>query len=263
MNSTRHFRPSSITTSEILKLLRRPLRPSPGKRARASAFLLACCLFGAARRAQAQTPATVTDERVWFTLMFQSKADAPGHWRWSFENIVRSRDGFSTVDNAGIRPIVNYVINKHSTVGGGYAVIEYWPAATPAFTEQRSFEQYIFASKVPGGNFTLRERLEQRYIEHNDGTAWRLRQQFRYSHPVKKGSPVSLLGYDELFVHFNDTRLARQGVDQNRIFGGISDTINKTWKFEVGYLNQYIPGPGSPVAPRMNHVLSGNLAISF
>ena len=222
-------------------------------------MLVACCLLGATHRAEAQT--TVTDERVWFTLMFQSRADAPGHWRWSLENIVRSRDGFSTVDNAGFRPILNYAIDKHSTVGGGYAYIEYWPAPTPAFHEQRSFEQYIFTSKVPGGNFTLRERLEQRYIEHNDGTAWRLRQQFRYSHPLK--GPISLVGYDELFVHLAKTRATPQGVEQNRIFGGISDTINKAWKFEVGYLNQYAPSHGGGAAPRMNHVLSGNLAIAF
>ena len=222
--------------------------------------MLACCLFGAARQAQAQLT-TITDERVWFTLMFQSKTDTKGPWRWSFENIVRSRDGVSTVDNAGIRPILNYVINKHSTVGGGYAYIEYWPDAKPSFHEQRAFEQYIFTSKVPGGNFTLRERLEQRFTEHNDGTAFRLRQQFRYSHGIKKGSPISLVGYDELFIHLNQTRLLRQGVEQNRIFGGISDTINKTWKFEVGYLNQYVPGHG--LTAHMNHVLSTNLAIAF
>lgn len=248
-----------------LKPRREPRRPLPIRPSVARAALLLCCLLACASRAEAQTAPKdlITDERVWFTLAFQSRADAPGHWRWSVENIARSRDGVSALDNAAIRPILNYVIDKHSTVGGGYAFVEYWPATAPSYSEQRSFEQYIFTSKVPGGNFTLRERLEQRYIEHNDGTAWRLRQQFRYSHPVKKGSPISLVGYDELFVHFNETRLTRQGVEQNRIFGGISDTINKTWRFEVGYLNQYAPTHGGLIAPRMNHVLSGNLAIGF
>lgn len=225
--------------------------------------MLACCLLGGARGAHAQVVSRdlVTDERVWFTLAFQSRADAPGHWRWSFENIARSRDGVSTLDNAAIRPLLNYVINKHSTVGGGYAYVVYWPAVGSSFSEHRAFEQYIFTSKIPTGAFTLRERLEQRVVEHNDGTAWRLRQQFRYSHPLKAGSPVALVGYDELFVHLNGTKAFKQGVEQNRIFGGISDTINKTLRFEVGYLNQY--GPGHGLAAKMNHILSGNLAISF
>ena len=224
---------------------------------------LVCCLLGGARGAQAQVASQdlLTDERVWFTLAFQSRADAPGHWRWSFENIARSRDGVSTLDNAAIRPLLNYVINKHSTVGGGYAYVVYWPAGKAEYAEHRAFEQYIFTSKIPTGSFTLRERLEQRFVEQNDGTAWRLRQQFRYNHPLKAGGPVALVGYDELFVHFNETKLFKQGVEQNRIFGGISDTINKTLRFEVGYLNQYAPGHGS--AAKMNHILSTNLAIGF
>ena len=224
---------------------------------------VASCLLVFAGRAGAQTPAldTVTDERVWLSVALTSRSDAPGPWRWAFENIMRTREGVSVIDVASIRPIINYVIDKHSTVGGGYQYAVNLPATT-ALVEHRIFQQYIFTTKIGRGTFVLRERLEERFIENNSGMAARLRQQFRYSLPVRPGSRFSLVGYDELFLHLNDTTATHQGVDQNRIFGGIGQTINSRLRYEVGYLNQYYPGR-TAVAARMNHVLSGSFAIAF
>ena len=231
---------------------------------RFAVFLLCvCALVGVANQAAAQSPSstTVTDERVWFVLGLQSRTDRPGPWRWAVENILRTRDGVNVIDVAGIRPIVNYVIDKHSTVGGGYAFVVNSPE-TIALHEHRVFQQYIFTSKIATGTLTVRERLEERFIEKNSGMAGRLRSQVRYSLPIKPGSKFSLIGYDELFVHLNDTTVTRQGVDQNRIFGGFGQVINPMFRYEVGYLNQYYPGHNI-VPPRMNHVLSGAFGISF
>jgi hypothetical protein len=194
-------------------------------------------------------------------VALQSRADRPGPWRWSFENILRSRDGVQTIDVAGVRPIVNYTIDSHSTVGGGYAYVVYSPETT-GLAEHRVFQQYIWTNKFGAGTFTVRERLEERFFEGNSGVAVRLRQQFRYSRPVKRGSKFSLIGYDELFIHFNETTAYKQGVDQNRIFGGIGQTLNRMLRYEVGYLNQYYPSHGVAAA-RLNHVLSGSFGISF
>jgi hypothetical protein len=92
--------------------------------------------------------------------------------------------------------------------------------------------------------------------------AARLRSQFRYTRPLKTGSRFSLVGYDELFVYLNSTTATRRGVDHNRVFVGIGETLSRTYRYEVGYLNQYVLGHDI-VAPRMNHVLSGSFAISF
>lgn len=228
-----------------------------------AALLALLMMLGVAGRALAQTPVreTVTDERVWFVLVMQTRADRPGPWRYSVENIIRTRDGINAIDVLGVRPIVNYVIDKHSTVGGGFGMVMYTPATT-SLIEQRLFQQYIFTTKLWRGTFTVRERLEERFIEGNSGMAARLRQQFRYSMPIRTGSKFSIVGYDELFLHLNDTTATDQGVDQNRIFGGIGQTINASMRYEVGYLNQYAPAHGA-VAPRMNHVLSGSFAFSF
>jgi hypothetical protein len=226
-------------------------------------ILLVLCVLGFASRAAAQTPPadTLTDERLWTTFVLQRRADAPGPWRWSLETIVRTRDGVQTIDNAALRPIVNFNVDKHSTIGGGYAYVVYSPA-TIALAEHRWFQQYIWNSKIAGGSLQVRERLEERFLEGNSGMAGRLRNLVRYSHAIKTGSRFSAIGYDELFLHLNDTTVTRQGVDQNRIFGGIGEALSKRYRYEVGYLNQYLPGH-DVVRDRMNHVLSGNFAISF
>ena len=70
------------------------------------------------------------------------------------------------------------------------------------------------------------------------------------------------IAYDELLLHLNDSRLRPQGVDQNRIFGGLQVAAWPSGRVEAGYLNQFLPGLRG-TADRMNHVLSTVLAISF
>ncbi len=220
-----------------------------------------CCLLGLSGLASNAGAQTVTDERVWFTLTLQSRTDRPSPWQWSVENILRTRDGVSTIDTAAFRPILNFRLDRHSTVGGGYTYAEYSPA-TIGLIEHRAFQHYVWTSQLAGGTLNVRERLEERFIDGNSGMAARLRSVVRYGHPIAKGSKISLVGYDELFLHLNTTTLTRQGVDQNRAFAGVSDTLNRTTRFEVGYLNQFAPGHGV-VKDRMNHVLAGTLAFSF
>lgn len=247
--------------------MRFTIRQPQRNRLRESVFqfaaLAALALFGFAGQAAAQTAPldTIVDERVWSTLIIQRRADAPGPWRWGVESFLRTRDGVSAIDSAAVRPVVNYNLDKHSSIGGGYGYVVNSPA-TLDLREHRLFQQYIFTTPSNGGTILVRERLEERIIERNTGTAVRLRSQFRYSHPIKPGSHFSLVGYDELFVYLNSTTVTRQGVDHNRLFGGIGQTLNHTYRYEVGYLNQYIPGHNI-IPNRVNHVLSGLFVISF
>lgn len=204
----------------------------------------------------------MTDERVWFTLNLQERGSPDSPWRWTFETIVRSRDGVSEVDTLSLRPTVIYHLDKHSSVGGGYAFAPMFPASGGVLIEQRAYGQYIFTGGLAGGTFTYRMRMEARFIEANDGTLMRFRNQARYMRPVHRGSKVAWIGYDELSLHLNDTRLRPQGVDQNRIFGGLQIAAWPSGRVEAGYLNQFLPGLRG-TADRMNHVLSAVLAISF
>jgi hypothetical protein len=211
-------------------------------------------------RAAAQT--TITDERVWFTFILQGPIGADtSKWRLSLESFFRSRNGVDELDSAAVRPILLYTLNKHHSVGGGYALAPSFPITGGTTIEHRWFEQYQWTQGMFGGTLTARTRLEQRFIENNSGVDHRFREAVRYSHPIVKGGRTYLTGYDELFVHLNDTTRSKQGVDQNRAFAGAGENFNKTWRVEVGYLNQFIPGHLLP--DRMNHVLSGTLMISY
>lgn len=224
------------------------------------ALLLAGCVCAWPAAAAAQD--TITDERVWFTLNLQERGSPDSPWRWTFETIVRSRDGVNEVDTLSLRPTVIYSLDKHSSVGGGYALAPMFPAAGGAIIEQRAYGQYGFTSGLAGGTFTYRTRMEARFIEGNDGTLVRFRNQARYTHPFRQGSKVAWIAYDELLVHLTDSRLRPKGVDHNRIFGGLQIAAWPSGRVEAGYLNQFLPGHRG-AADRMNHVLSTVLAISF
>ena len=224
------------------------------------ALLLAGCVCAWPVAAAAQD--TITDERVWFTLSLQERASPDSPWRWTFETVFRSRDGVDDLDVLVVRPTIIYTLDSHSSVGGGYAFAPSFPSAGGVTVEQRAYGQYGFTSGLAGGTFSCRIRLEARFIEGNDGTLMRLRNQARYTHAIHRGSRLSWMAYDELSLHLNDTRLRAQGIDQNRLFGGLQIAAWPAGRVEAGYLNQFLPGLRG-TADRMNHVLSTVLAISF
>ena len=114
---------------------------------------------------------------------------------------------------------------------------------------------------MTGGTLTLRTRMEGRFIVDDTNAVARLRQQVRFSRPIKAGSQIALVGYDELFIHLNGSNRYKRGIDHNRAFVGITDTFSPTFRLEAGYLNQYMPGHGG--LDRMNHILSVLTAVSF
>ena len=221
--------------------------------------LFVCFLLTWAADARAQA---IIDERVWFSASFLETGSASSPWRWALELFVRSREGVSEIDSAAVRPIVLYALTSHSLIGGGYAIGPQFPVSGGTLIEQRVFGQYVWTGAIAGGTLTFRTRMESRFIESNSGALGRFRQQVRFSHVVRKGSKLSLVAYDELLVHLNDTTRYARGVDQNRAFGGMSAAATPSTRVELGYLNQFLPGHRG-ASDRMNHILSGALVVSF
>ncbi|HXT71302.1 MAG TPA: DUF2490 domain-containing protein [Vicinamibacterales bacterium] len=221
-------------------------------------FLLSAVLFSSTE-ALGQT---VTDERVWFTTTLQEPGNPGSPWRWSFETTLRSREGVSELDTVVVRPTLIYALTPHSSIGVGYAFVPSFPATGGTTLENRIYGQYIWTGPAGGGTLTMRTRVESRFIEANSGPLGRVRQQVRYSRPVRQGSRLSWVGWDELSLHLNNTSRSPRGVDQNRAFGGLSLAATGRVRVESGYLNQFLPGHrGAP--DRRNHILSGTLTISF
>ena len=222
-------------------------------------LLTACALIlSATGSAGAQT---VVDQRAWLTVTMQGSVAQHSPWRWSFDAIVRSRDGVSALDVASLRPALYYTLTSHSTLGGGYGFVLSYPAGGGVMTEHRIYGVYTWNHPAGGGTVSVRVRLEDRLIEGNSGPLWRFRPQVRFMCPIRSGSRLSLVAWEELNLHLNTTTLRPRGVDQNRYFTGVAIAWSPRLRIEAGYLNQYIPGHGA--ANGMNHIVSSTLAMTF
>ncbi len=220
-------------------------------------------LFGLLAGASHASAQTVTDHRVWFVMPMTGRiGSASSPWRWTFETILRSREGVDDLDSFTVRPIITFDLTPRTSVGGGYMRATAFLASGGSITENRVFGQFAWSSPLSGGTIALRTRMEGRFVEGNSGPAARLRQQVRFSRPIRSSSRVALVGYDEILIHLNSTTRAASGIEQNRAFVGVSGAITSAVRVEVGYLNQFFPGHRG-TADRMNHVLMTTMGIAF
>jgi hypothetical protein len=225
---------------------------------RSALSLLLLLLPGTAAPAAAQT---ITDGRAWLTVTVQGRPGPESPWRWSLDAIARSREGVGELDVTTVRPMLIYAASTRTSVGGGYALVSSYRTSGGVATEHRVFGLIGWTAPAAGGTLSMRVRFEDRMIESNSGMVWRLRPQARFSHPIRPGSRVALVGSDELSVHLNTTTRYPRGIDQNRGFAGLSTAWSPHLRTEIGYLNQFLPGHGA--ASRMNHIVSTTITAAF
>jgi hypothetical protein len=179
--------------------------------------------------------------------------------RWWFDGQLRYFDDFDGFGQSLLRPGVGYELTEKLTAWAGYAWIHTEPLDR-AFGEHRVWQQLTWSEKVDSATFDLRSRLEQRFVETGSDTGWRFRQMAAFRRPLASGSQYTLVGWDEIFFHLNDTDWgARDGFDQNRLFlgAGWKPTPDHAWRLELGYLQQFINRAAQPDVA--NHLLSLNL----
>ena len=182
-------------------------------------------------------------------------------FRWWGEIQPRTREEGEDMDQLLIRPGIGYALTDHSTVWIGYAHVINFVVAGDNIHEDRFWQQYMWSGATPLGGFTSRTRFEQRWQTNGNETGGRFRQMFKLSWPIPVYPAVSLVGWDEVFIHLNDTNWgARQGFDQNRGFAGIGYRMLPPVLVEIGYMNQYI---NRSTLDSMNHILSLNLFLDF
>ncbi|MGK0303033.1 MAG: hypothetical protein ACI89X_003920 [Planctomycetota bacterium] len=179
-----------------------------------------------------------------------------GNWKAYVEAQPRLSDDGQTLL---LRPAVGYQITPQWSLWQGYA---WTPSFNPDKDEHRIFQQSVF--ETPKGFFpfalTNRTRLEERWIEHTDQTAFRLRHMLRGMQPIGDTGKWALVAYDEVFLNLNDVDNGPQeGFAQNRAFFGINRELTPRIHGEVGYLNQFLRSDGKEDS--MNH--NGLLALYY
>jgi hypothetical protein len=159
-----------------------------------------------------------------------------------------------------LRPAIGYKLDKTTTVFLGYAYVMTDRVGPAKTNEHRVFQQLSFRILGDGKGVTLtgRTRLEQRWLEEQPGTAWRLRQQIRLTAPLSE--KVRGVLWTEPFIGFNQTGFQRDGIGVWRNFAGISGPLSKTVSIEPGYLNQYVVRNG---ADRIDHTASLTINTTF
>ncbi len=229
-------------------------------------FVLTACLLLAALSKIARAE-TRQDFRLWTNVTAITDL---GHlssrltrWRlWTevqnrFRDLAKDED----LDQLLVRSALGYEVAKELSVWLGYGYIPVFTEADKVVNEHRLWQQLLWSSELDRWSLTSRTRLEQRFIEGAEEPAWRYRQFVRLARPLTRQLPLSLVLWDEVFVHLSSASPTIQtGFDQNRIFAGLGWQVTQPARIEIGYLNQFID---TPRLNRIHHILSLNLFLNL
>jgi len=213
-------------------------------------FILIVCLTMATFTVFGQTQHQTSG---WFMFLNNTKFNEK--WGMHLDVQFRSADQLGYLRNVLIRPGLTYYINNRNNVTVGYLLnttkTEVPGASDIDLVENRIWEQYILTHKISSLFTTHRFRLEQRFIEQNNGSevfAQRFRYFFRLIQPLtprsetfNKGAFLAL--QNELFFNVqHKDKLSGNFFDQNRAYLALGYRFSKKIDIEAGYLNQATNG---------------------
>lgn len=212
----------------------------------------------------AQSPSTFSqDFRVWSPVFLTVKLPSSFLAHLEIQPRFADLDEDGRIDQLLLRPAVGYQLTENLSIWQGYAWVgnynqKHTPPESPFFEESRIYQQILYARKFETFKILSRTRLEERWIEHVDGTAVRFRTALRGMYPLPMAPEWALVASDEIFIHLNTvgTRGPAAGFDRNRFFAGINRTFSKQFNMDVGYQNELVNSRTIPdLANQMNHVV--------
>jgi len=194
-------------------------------------------------------------------------------WGLHTEYQWRRSDLFNDWQQSLLRLGVDYYAKSGAQFTAGYGWIRtYTYGDQPIaynFNEHRIWEQLILKSKAGRFDFQHRYRLEQRFLENwvndafgtyaMDGFLFRQRIRYRFlvtmpiSRKEMKDNTLFLAAYDEPLLGFGKG-IAKNILDQNRLYVALGWRFNSNFNVQLGYLNQFIVKKDGVQAER-NHTL--------
>lgn len=178
------------------------------------------------------------DEQIWLTAGATIKLD--DKWRLSEDVVARISDDRGGLYEIEAATLLNYKIGKNVTVAAGYVHSPQYSDGDRTSLERRAREQVTVdnVATIGRGKLGARLRMEQRWRDNADGTAWRLRPYVKYSLPLR--GKTSLVLSNETFLNLNTTAFQQQdGLDRMRNLIAVNTPLVQNVTMEVGYLNQY------------------------
>lgn len=203
------------------------------------------------------------DYRLWSPVFITAKLPASFLAHLEVQPRFADLDEDGHIDQLILRPAIGYQLTENLSLWQGYAWVgnfnqRHTPPQSPFFEESRIYQQVLYARKFESFKIISRTRLEERWIEHVDGTAVRFRTALRGMYPLPIAPEWALVAADEIFIHLNTvgSRGPAAGFDQNRAFVGINRTFSKYFNMDVGYQNQLLNSRSIPnLANQMNHMV--------
>ncbi|MVN21780.1 DUF2490 domain-containing protein [Mucilaginibacter arboris] len=186
-------------------------------------------------------------------LAIYHKQKLTGKWGYLFDAQYRTDKQFSNTSAYLLRPGISYDVSKNQAAGAGYAFFgsyEDEKSSRIFYAENRIWEQYQIDAKIGKATLSNRLRLEQRFINmENGGFSQRLRYYIRSQVPLvkvedsfKKGIYMAL--QNELFVNVqHQERASNSFLDQNRSYISFGYRLNKKIDTELGYQYVYSKDP--------------------
>jgi hypothetical protein len=209
------------------------------------------------------TPALARDDaQLWTGVSGTIKLN--DKFKLSQEVTVRFSDNRNGLYEVESNTLLGYGVSKNVTLWAGYTHDPQYSAGDFTVMEHRIREQVTFdnMAKIGGGTLSGRLRLEQRWREGADGTAWRFRPYVKYNLPFRPGHKTALVLSHESFINLNNTSFQKvDGEERMRNLVAVTTPLSKNFNLEVGYLNQYGFVPNGP--DTVDHVASVTLGVSF
>lgn len=190
-------------------------------------------------------PNTYSDFRLWTPVYLTAKL--PSSFLAYMEVNPRIADDVTNIDQLLLRPAIGYQLTENLSIWQGYAWVGNFnqPTGPRFFEENRIYQQVNYTQRFSNFKLLSRTRLEERWIEHADGTAVRFRQMFRADFPIPPAPGWAFVTYDEVFINLNtvgtiNSKGPEAGLDQNRFFLGLNKNFNQHFNVDIGYQNQMI-----------------------
>jgi len=217
-------------------------------------LLAACALPTTAHASQ--------DEQLWTTAGATVKLS--DHWRLSQEIVARFSDDRKGLYEIESNTLVGYKLSKAVTVWAGYTHDPQYDGGDFTVMEHRGRQQVTFDNivKIGPAMLSARMRVEERWRDGVDGTAWRVRPYVKLVLPFHEGGKTALVLSHESFFDLNKTNFQRvQGEERMRNLIAITTPVAKNVNAEIGYLHQHGFRPDADDSN--DHVASVSLSFSF
>ncbi len=163
-------------------------------------------------------------------------------FNWHHEVQYRNYDFVGDLEQLLLRTGLGYNLsedNNNILLGYGYILSENYLDDSDekvSVNEHRIYQQFITRQNFNRVYIQHRYRFEQRFVESD----FKLR--FRYflafnvplNNPTMEDKTFYGSAYNEIFLNTKDNVF-----DRNRLYLGMGYRLNKTFRFELGYMNQF------------------------